>query len=99
MGAIDNLRVLAYELDSWENVIDVRLESVGQLDGSEKWAIREEGCCLNKQGEWEFEPLPSSRTDDFYDRCRWDTADAALEFWNQGHKSRFEHLRKRDTWR
>jgi hypothetical protein len=28
---------------------------------------------LNKLGEWEFEPLPSSRDDDFLSRCRYAT--------------------------
>ena len=76
---MENLKVSVYELDFWEGTIDVRLERVQQIDGSDLWAIREKGCCLNKQGEWEIEPIPSSRTSAFYKRCRWKSAEAALK--------------------
>ena len=90
---MENLKVLVYELDGWKDLIEVRLECVKQMDGSDMWAIREKGCCLNKQGEWEIEPIPSSRTSAFYKRCRWNSAKAALKFWRKGHQSRFEHYR------
>lgn len=92
---MQNLKVLVYELDVWKDAIEVRLECVRQINGPDLWAIREKGCCLNKQGEWELEPIPSSRTDAFYKRCRWETAEDALKFWNNGRKSRFEHYRTR----
>lgn len=44
--------------------------------GEDKWAIRNRGECLNRNGEWEYEPLPSSRTDEFLERCRFSLADA-----------------------
>ena len=90
---MENLKVLVYEIDGWKDLIEVRLECVKQMDGSDMWAIREKGCCLNKQGEWEIEPIPSSRTSAFYKRCRWNSAEAALKFWRKGHQSRFEHYR------
>lgn len=49
---MENLKVLVYEIDGWKDLIEVRLECVKQIDGSDLWAIREKGCCLNKQGEW-----------------------------------------------
>ena len=89
-----DLRVIAYSIDEYRDVVDVRLESCGQRDGSILWAIRERGACLNKRGEWEFEPMPSSRTPAFFKRCRFKSAEAALDFWRKGgHKSRFEHYR------
>ena len=88
-----DLKVLVYELESWGEAIDVRLESSKQRDGTDLWAIRERGYCLNKNGEWEYEPLPSSRTKAFIKFCRWESADAALSFWRNGCKSRFEHYR------
>jgi len=94
---MENLKVSVYELEFWEGTIDVRLERVQQIDGSDLWAIREKGCCLNKQGEWEIEPIPSSRTSAFYKRCRWKSAEAALKFWRGGYQSRFEHYRTRLT--
>ena len=40
------------------------------------WAVRQRGWCLNTELEWEYEPLPSSREDDFLARCRFTQADA-----------------------
>lgn len=37
----------------------------------ERFAVRNGSMCLNKKGEWEYEPMPSSRDDAFYDRCRF----------------------------
>lgn len=45
----------------------------------EKYAVRNSGYCLNKKGSWEAEPLPSSRTDAFYKRCRFDTLEDAAK--------------------
>lgn len=44
----------------------------------EKWAVRRNSSCLAKDGEWEYEPIPSSRDDEFYARCRFDSLDEAL---------------------
>lgn len=44
----------------------------------ERYAVRNGlGRCLNKSGEWELEPMPSSRDDAFYERCRFDSFAAA----------------------
>lgn len=43
------------------------------------WAVRESGSVLNKNGQWEHEPLPSSRCDAFLERTRWPTALEAAE--------------------
>ena len=45
-----------------------------QRGGARKWKIaRGFDEVLNKQGQWEDEPIPSSRTDDFLARCRFDS--------------------------
>ena len=44
----------------------------------DKWSVRLRGDCLNKESEWEWEPNPSSRGDDFYERCRFDSLEDAL---------------------
>jgi len=93
---LETLKILCYELDSWKEIIDVRLECVKQIDGSNLWAIREKGCCLNKFRKWEVEPIPSSRTSAFYKRCRWDSAESALLFWKNGCTSRFEHYKNKN---
>jgi hypothetical protein len=43
------------------------------------WAVRHIGAVLDKDGDWEVEPQPSSRDDEFYDRARFDTFAEALE--------------------
>lgn len=57
---------------------DIHIERAKQMDGSVKWAVRRMGDCLNKQGEWEYEPMPSSRDHDFLERCRFDNPEAAF---------------------
>ena len=68
--------VASYELPG-----EVLLESVKGFQGI-RWALRNDRrYCLNKEGEWEYEPMPSSRDDDFYARCRWDTVEEAYDAW------------------
>lgn len=57
---------------------DIRIARATQKSGRERWAVRQMGDCLNKQGEWEFEPTPSSRDAAFLERCRFDSADEAF---------------------
>ena len=38
--------------------------------------IRDSG----KDGEWELQPMPSSRTKEFFERTRWDNFEEALAF-------------------
>lgn len=50
-----------------------------------RWAIRHgEGAgsdVFTRDGEWEWEPQPSSRDDAFFARCRFATADEGLACW------------------
>ncbi len=59
------------------------LERCAQRDGSFKWAVRRNGggSVLNYQGEWEYEPQPSSRDAEFLTRCRFESAEAAYSAW------------------
>lgn len=44
-----------------------------------RWAVyRDRSFCLAKDGEWEYEPLPSSRDDAFIERCRFGTLAEAI---------------------
>lgn len=49
------LDITAYALPD-----DGAIERCQQRDGSFKWAIRCRGDCMNHDGEWECEPMPSS---------------------------------------
>jgi hypothetical protein len=51
-------------------------------DGVFVWAVTWHGHTLNRRGEWEPEPSPSDRDDDYFDRCRLDLA-AALRLARQ----------------
>jgi hypothetical protein len=45
------------------------------------WAIYDDcNSCLNHDGQWEYEPQPSSRTDEFLARCQWFDRDEAIQF-------------------
>lgn len=46
-------------------------------EGVGEWVVRKFGRrCMNHDGEWEGEPQPSSRDDEFFKRCRFDRNDA-----------------------
>lgn len=65
------------------NVVPERVydHSVWQIEveyrGEGRWAVMHRGFCLGVDGEWEYEPPPSSREDDWLDTHRFDL-DTAL---------------------
>lgn len=67
-----------HEFDSIE-IIQTGAQRDGQFDpAADVWAIRKLGHhVLNHDGQWEIEPQPSSRDDEFMARCRF-TLMAAL---------------------
>lgn len=70
----------------------VRIEQCRQMDGSILYAVRQTGCCLSRTGEWEREPIPSSRDDEFLARCRfetWQEAALAIERHVRNPRGRF----------
>lgn len=57
------------------------------------WAIREGHNVLAKDLEWELEPNPSRRDEDFFSRARYSTADEAYSYakkWAVGHWIKIE---------
>lgn len=65
----------------------VRIEATKQIDGSTKWAIRSRGSVMATTGEWECEPQPSSRDDQFMNRCRFNTPAEALACLQRARRS------------
>lgn len=63
----------AYALDE-----ATKLEAVTQRDGRTLWAVRRHSCSLSTAGEWEYEPLPTARSDEFIRRNRFETTEQAL---------------------
>jgi hypothetical protein len=55
----------------------VKIEECGQIEGPPLWAVRKNGNCMSKDGRWEYEPMPSSRDDEFLARCRFASAQEA----------------------
>lgn len=70
MKHLDDLEVYAYILDKEDEFSSILLFRVKSEDGI-RWAVRNGNYCMNKDGEWEYEPSPSNRDDEFYKRCRF----------------------------
>lgn len=51
----------------------------GDVRDVTRWAVTRNGDCLNRAGTWDYEPLPSDRTDDWLKEHRFDTRDEAFE--------------------
>ena len=75
----EGAEVQSYSVGRLASGFDVIVERCRQRNGEFLWKVDAEAMCLNKSGEWEYEPLPSSRDDDFMARCRFATADKAIE--------------------
>lgn len=73
-----DLEVAAYRLADGS-----RLERVEQASGEAMWAVRKDGNCLNRFGQWEWEPFPSGRDEDFLSRCRWRHVSDAHQAWKK----------------
>jgi len=56
----------------------VTIRRMGQISGPDKFSVNFRSLCLNKNSEWEFEPIPSSRDDEFLERCRFDSFEEAV---------------------
>lgn len=58
---------------------DVTISARRQRDGSLSWSVVRMGFTLNTDDEWEWEPSPSSRNEDYLRRNRYKTKEDALE--------------------
>jgi hypothetical protein len=62
-----DMPVAAYDASDTVQIVACR-----QRDGSRLWAVRDSfGSVLANDGQWEYEPLPSSRDAEFLARCRY----------------------------
>jgi hypothetical protein len=54
------------------------------MRGPSQWAIFKDNCVFDTVSkEWVYEPLPSSRSDEFKERTRFETEAGAYMFWEQ----------------
>jgi hypothetical protein len=71
------------ESDSFLGNEEVFIDKRKQIDRSFKYAISTNGnSVLTKLGDFEYEPLPSSRDSKYLNRARFDTLEEAWSFWN-----------------
>jgi hypothetical protein len=68
-------------------------------DGRERFAVMygSHQCLDKEKNEWDYEPLPSSRDDDFFRRCRFYSIEEALEAFEKfvvAEKEREERRRR-----
>lgn len=64
----------------------VKIEARDQLDESRLWIVKMHEWVLGKDSEWYWEPLPSSRTEDFINLTRFNSYVEAFEFWSSNVK-------------
>lgn len=84
-----DLKAREYELrDGRNGGMEIMLCCVANMKGPDRWAIRKGRYCLTKSGEWEYEPMPSSRDEAFFSRARFKTAEAALKVWDRCPEAR-----------
>jgi len=77
----------------------VSIEQRRSSDGRVRWAVLRNDLVLNVKGQWEYEPLPSSRDEAFLKRCRYEElglACLALMRWlNNLQKEKHDPPRRR----
>lgn len=57
---------------------DVYIESREQMSGETLWIVKIDSWVLGKDNKYHYEPMPSSRTDEFINNTRFKTKEAAL---------------------
>lgn len=63
---------------------EVTIDRYKQREGDDLWAIKNHGSlCLAKDGCWEYEPMPSSRNDEFIESCRYDSMEEAFAYFQR----------------
>lgn len=68
-------------------LIEVEAHRRRQRDGKSLWAVKRLSSVLNRDGEWEHEPIPSSRDDEFLARARFDSLSDAIVAFDKERRS------------
>lgn len=82
--------IMSYAYDSGDALFPITVARVGRRGDAAQdfdwqadvWAVRWKGWCLDCDGAWVHEPLPSSRDAEFLDRTRWPEAEARSRAYN-----------------
>ena len=78
IAELRELRELVGLATEFEPIEDVKISLRSAVDGRRRWAVVIHNSVLAKDGELEYEPLPSSRTEEFIKRTRYDSIQEAL---------------------
>lgn len=73
------MSTISFQAESYSariNGVDQGLKIDRTAYNRDCWAIRQAGMRLNKKREWEWEPIPSSRDDEFLERTTHTLEDA-----------------------
>jgi len=71
------MNLIATQWKDFESGLKIEVANIDS-DGNFLFAVRNSfGDVINKSGEFEHEPLPSARDDDFIKRCRYTTFNEA----------------------
>lgn len=54
-----------------DRVTGARIERATGIDTDPSYAVRLHGNCLSRDGEWDLEPQPSNRDQEFLEKHRW----------------------------
>jgi len=66
------------EFNDFHNLSKIKIDAMNSPFYKEvRYAVRRSGMVLNIKGKWEYEPIPSSRDDAFYKRCRFKSIEDA----------------------
>lgn len=69
---------VSFELPESPRGLPIMIERARPAVGPDRWAVRCTCDCLGKDGEWRYEPLPSSRDDAFLAMTRFSSLEEAF---------------------
>jgi hypothetical protein len=69
-----------FKIDSIHN-IGIYIEARGQIDGSTLWVVTDGSEVWGKDGDFHYEPIPSSRSKEFIELTRYETIEQAYDAW------------------
>jgi hypothetical protein len=62
------------------------------------WVICSNRVILRKDGEWDWEPAPSHRSEQLIKQTRFSTPEEAFAFWCETRKQLIKNGKQRDSW-
>jgi hypothetical protein len=87
-------RITRYSIGNYDRITGERPIDIEETNAEKgTWAIRQSSLVLGKDLEWEFEPSPSNRDEEFLERCRW-RLDEALIAASDAHDRMLQTLKE-----